>query len=118
MINFIDLSNNSSLEIFHATMESLLISDLDPFIYYSYSIAATTVVGYGPYSRLYILQTDEDGEGYSVGYKIFSTVIKVNLVLVLVQYKRKLTCSRFHLLLSLLVCHSIFDLLVRTITLT
>ena len=40
---------------------NIAVSTLSPFTTYFYMIAATTIVGQGPYSVVYTLQTPEDG---------------------------------------------------------
>ncbi len=60
-VHVADLSTNESFA-FYTSNQSLLLSDLEPFRYYRYSVAAATVIGYGPRSPHLTLRTNEDGK--------------------------------------------------------
>ena len=47
---------------YFTTMTHIYISGLDPYTTYVCVVAAQTSVGVGPFSRLYFIQTQEDGE--------------------------------------------------------
>ena len=50
---------------YFTTMTHIYISGLDPYTTYVCVVAAQTSIGVGPFSHVYLIQTQEDGKSYS-----------------------------------------------------
>ena len=70
----------SEMNVQFVLNKELELTGLRPFITYSLVVAAQTAVGIGPYSRIILVQTLEDGELLSI-YGAYSLVISLLLQL-------------------------------------
>ena len=60
-INMTEVETGVTVQLTVTGATSLLIDTLHPYYVYNFFISAATVVGQGPYSTLFSIQTPEDG---------------------------------------------------------
>ncbi len=60
-INMTEIETGVTVQLTVTGATTLLINTLHPYYVYNFFISAATVVGRGPYSTLFSIQTPEDG---------------------------------------------------------
>ena len=60
-INMTEVETGVTVQLTVTSATTLLVSTLHPYYVYNFFISAATVVGQGPYSTLFSVQTPEDG---------------------------------------------------------
>ena len=60
-INVTEVETGNSYQLMVAGATQLLINTLHPYYVYNIFISAATVIGQGPYSQMFTIQTLEDG---------------------------------------------------------